>query len=68
MQGAEVVIIGGVFLNEKLPPQTLSGGILILSAIGLIVFGKKIQTSVSLDKFEVENDKIKDSKPLTFER
>jgi drug/metabolite transporter (DMT)-like permease len=36
------VIIGAIFLGEKLPPQTFLGGILILSGIGLIVFQKKI--------------------------
>mgnify|MGYP002336343111 CR=1 FL=1 len=34
------VIIGAVFLGEKLPPQTFFGGMLILSSIGLIVFRK----------------------------
>lgn len=35
------VIIGWIFLGEKLPPQTFFGGILILLSIGLIVFRKK---------------------------
>lgn len=35
------VLIGAVFLDEKLPPQTFFGGILILGSIGLIVFRKK---------------------------
>ncbi|MCD9187313.1 MAG: EamA family transporter [Pyrinomonadaceae bacterium] len=35
------VVIGAVFLNEKLPPQTFFGGVLILASIGLIVFRKK---------------------------
>ena len=35
------VIIGAIFLNEKLPPQTFFGGILILASIGLIVFRRK---------------------------
>lgn len=35
------VIIGGIFLGEKLPIQTFFGGILILASIGLIVFRKK---------------------------
>lgn len=35
------VVIGAIFLNEKLPPQTFFGGILILGSIGLIVFRKK---------------------------
>lgn len=36
------VIIGGVFLGERLPVQTFFGGVLILASIGLIVFRKKI--------------------------
>lgn len=35
------VIIGGIFLGERLPIQTLFGGILILASVGLIVFRKK---------------------------
>ncbi len=35
------VVIGGFFLDEKLPLQTFFGGILILASIGLIVFRKK---------------------------
>lgn len=35
------VVIGAVFLDEKLPPQTFFGGVLILASIGLIVFRKK---------------------------
>lgn len=35
------VVIGAVFLDEKLPPQTFFGGLLILASIGLIVFRKK---------------------------
>jgi drug/metabolite transporter (DMT)-like permease len=35
------VVIGGIFLGEKLPAQTFAGGLLILSSIGLIVFRKK---------------------------
>lgn len=35
------VIIGGIFLNERLPVQTFFGGILILASIGLIVLRKK---------------------------
>lgn len=34
------VVIGAIFLGEKLPPQTFLGGALILSSIGLIVFRK----------------------------
>ena len=35
------VIIGAIFLGERLPPQTLAGGLLIIAGIGLIVFRKK---------------------------
>lgn len=35
------VVIGAIFLDEKLPPQTFFGGLLILGSIGLIVFRKK---------------------------
>ena len=37
------VVVGAIFLGEKLPPQTGFGGILILASIGLIVFRKKIK-------------------------
>lgn len=40
------VIIGWIFLNEKLPPQTIFGGILILASIGLIVLKKKDKKSL----------------------
>ncbi|MCY7346743.1 MAG: EamA family transporter [Pyrinomonadaceae bacterium] len=39
------VIIGGIFLGERLPIQTLFGGILILASVGLIVFRKKRSTA-----------------------
>ena len=35
------VVIGNLVLGETLPPQTLFGGILILSSIGLIVFRRR---------------------------
>ena len=35
------VVIGNLVLGETLPPQTLVGGMLILAAIGLIVFRPK---------------------------
>ncbi len=38
------VVCGAIFLGEKLLPQTLIGGILILASVGLIVFRKKIKT------------------------
>lgn len=40
------VIVGWIFLNETLPPQTIFGGALILASIGLIVFKKKDKTSI----------------------
>jgi drug/metabolite transporter (DMT)-like permease len=36
------VVLGTVFLDERLPPQTLAGGVLIIASIGLIVFRKKV--------------------------
>jgi drug/metabolite transporter (DMT)-like permease len=35
------VLIGAVFLGERLPPQTLLGGTLIIASIGLIVIKKR---------------------------
>ena len=35
------VVIGAVFLGERLPAQTLFGGLLIVAGIGLIVFRRK---------------------------
>ncbi len=32
------VLIGAIFLGERLPPQTLVGGVLIISSVGLIAF------------------------------
>jgi drug/metabolite transporter (DMT)-like permease len=37
------VVIGGIFLGERLPVQTFFGGILILASIGLIVFRKRLK-------------------------
>src|SRR5688500_12142779 len=36
------VLIGAIFLGERLPPQTLFGGLLIISSIGLIVIKKAV--------------------------
>ncbi len=54
------VVIGWIFLDEVLPPQTILGGILIIGSIGLIVFKKKsvplavqredLKTEVNADK------------------
>jgi O-acetylserine/cysteine efflux transporter len=46
------VIIGGIFLGERLPPQTFVGGILILSSIGLIVFRRKLKTNLTAEDAE----------------
>lgn len=56
------VVIGGIFLGEKLPIQTLFGGILILASIGLIAFRKtpKLQTAAG-NGFE-------QNEPLTADR
>ncbi len=35
------VLIGAIFLGERLPPQTLLGGILIIGSIGLIVLRRR---------------------------
>ncbi|HVF30264.1 MAG TPA: DMT family transporter, partial [Pyrinomonadaceae bacterium] len=35
------VLIGGVFLGERLPPQTLFGGILIIASVGLIAVRRR---------------------------
>jgi drug/metabolite transporter (DMT)-like permease len=42
------VVIGWLFLGERLPPQTFFGGALILASIGLIVFRRKIKTETSM--------------------
>jgi drug/metabolite transporter (DMT)-like permease len=42
------VIVGGIFLDEKLPPQTILGGIIILTGIGLVIFKGKIKDSADL--------------------
>lgn len=47
------VTVGTIFLNEKFPPQTLFGGVLILASIGLIVFRKRLKPEIDagdLDK------------------
>lgn len=45
------VVIGGIFLGERLPPQTFFGGLLILASIGLIVIRKKrIQPAIATEE------------------
>ena len=36
------VLIGAIFAGERLPPQTLFGGILIVSSVGLIAFRRRV--------------------------
>lgn len=60
------VVMGAIFLGEKLPPQTVFGGILILAGIGLIVFRKK--EVVETDKYEFEIQSATDNRPLTSDR
>lgn len=43
------VLVGNVFLGETLPPQTLVGGLLILSSIGLIVFRRRVREARSVE-------------------
>ncbi len=43
------VLVGNVFLGETLPPQTLIGGLLILSSIGLIVFRRRVREVRSVE-------------------
>ena len=43
------VIVGWIFLGERLPAQTILGGVLILSSIGLIVFRKRKSTAENAD-------------------
>jgi len=42
------VILGAIFLGEKLPPQTFFGGLLILASIGLIVFRRNLSEPPAL--------------------
>ena len=44
------VVIGAVFLGERLPPTTLFGGLLIIASIGLIVFRRKVTTGSGSDR------------------
>ena len=48
------VIIGGIFLGERLPLQTFFGGILILASIGLIVFRKRKLATENTENSEEE--------------
>ena len=44
------VVIGNLVLGETLPPQTIVGGLLIMTSIGLIVFRRKVRTGNSSDR------------------
>ena len=59
------VIIGGVFLGEKLLPQTILGGALVLTSVGLVVFRKiEPQTKeVGLKNIEEHSVSLKNAKP-----
>lgn len=48
------VVVGRIFLNEKLLPQTVFGGILILAGIGLIIFRRKIKAGADLQTAPVK--------------
>jgi drug/metabolite transporter (DMT)-like permease len=41
------VVIGAATIGESMPPQTLFGGVLILSSIGLIVFRRRLTGPVA---------------------
>ena len=49
------VLFGAIFLDEKLPPQTALGGVLILAGIGLIVFRRKIKPPVANTETQTAN-------------
>jgi drug/metabolite transporter (DMT)-like permease len=48
------VVIGGIFLGERLPPQTLLGGILIIASIALIVTRRRAKTYHGLTTDETD--------------
>jgi drug/metabolite transporter (DMT)-like permease len=47
------VIIGSIVLGEKLPLQTILGGILILASVGRVILRNK--SKVQIAKLTVEN-------------
>ena len=61
------VVFGGLFLGERLLPQTFFGGALILAGIGLIVFRKKRSSKPrrNADKHRFENKGKSDDRLLT---
>ncbi len=56
------VIIGGIFLGERLPLQAFFGGLLILASIGLIVFKRKGSLILQID---TDNSHLRKAKQLT---
>ncbi|MGI8789213.1 MAG: DMT family transporter [Pyrinomonadaceae bacterium] len=48
------VLVGGIFLGERLPLQTFLGGVLILASIGLIVFRKRKSANENTDNSEID--------------
>ncbi len=50
------VLVGWIFLNERLPTQTVFGGILILASIGLIVFRKRYKEIVVVEENAIAAD------------
>ncbi len=63
------VIVGGLFLGERLLPQTFFGGALILASIGLIVFRKKgnLKSQMNADRQQFENKGASENQLLTTE-
>ena len=59
------VIIGGIFLGERLPVQTFFGGVLILASIGLIVFRKKLKPRADTEEDEFGIEQASEQQPLT---
>jgi drug/metabolite transporter (DMT)-like permease len=53
------VVMGAIFLDERLPPQTLLGGILIIAGIALIVMRRsrvgQILTTDETDVLQIHN-------------
>lgn len=46
------VLIGGIFLEERLPPQTLFGAILIISSVGLIAIRRATVPAQVREEFD----------------
>ena len=61
------VLIGGIFLGERLPLQTFFGGLLIMASIGLIVFRKKLKLPSHSDTVLIETEESTAPRPLTID-